>query len=198
MRKYLFLLFILLFCFTCYEVVTSLALLETNQSLVSEAAVGKWNITVNGANAQEDIHFDVTSVNVVSDPNVLEGYMAPSSTAYFNILLVPNDTDVSFRYDISIDWNNISNDEITLLGITEENGHDIIQTGKGVYSGKLSYSEILNGDTLNLRVDVKWNNNEDNNYTDSEYGVYPGKQISIPLSVHLIQYNGEDIPVYTG
>ena len=51
-------------------------------------------------------------------------------------------------------------------------------------------SDIKNGVKHNIRVYIKWINNEDNNEIDSNIGLEKGYSINIPVNIVIKQFLG--------
>ena len=125
--------------------------------------------------------------------NVKSGKLAPGVSGYFDIVIDPTDTDVSVRYDINFDFSEFENTNIVVTSIEEINNKTIVKTGTNKYTGVIPLSEIKNGVTNTIRVNVKWDNNEDNNEYDSSLGAVPNNVKNIPVFINVSQYLGETI-----
>ena len=86
---------------------------------------------------------------------------------------------------------------ITIEKIEETTSGNLIQTEENTYSKVLTVEEIKNNVINNIRVYIKWENNEENNDTDSQIGLTKDNSINIPVSVSIIQYLGETIEEYS-
>ncbi len=131
----------------------------TSASVTSSTSIARWKILVNN----DDVTLGTTSTNLITPtfpgtediaPNVL----APNTEGYFDILLDGSNTDVSFRYTITI--GNNPNSPVTELVATKyivdnDTENEITFTG----TSKQITGEInLNAQqrTKTFKVYVKW------------------------------------------
>ena len=131
----------------------------TSASVTSSTSIARWKILVNN----DDVTLGTTSTNLITPtfpgtediaPNVL----APNTEGYFDILLDGSNTDVSFRYTITI--GNNPNSPVTELVATKyivdnDTENEITFTG----TPKQITGEInLNAQqrTKTFKVYVKW------------------------------------------
>lgn len=199
MRKIIFTCCLLFLLLTVLEIGITYGLFETNKLITVDNNIAKWQIKVNNSvinNLYQN--FNVTNFVVEEDANVASGKFAPNSKGYFDIVIDPNETGVAFRYDVAFDWSKLSNTQISILDIEAIGGDALILSNKDTYSGIILLDEIQDGVTRTIRVNLEWNNDENNNLTDSEYGLNISKEILIPVSIKFSQYLGEPIEVYTG
>lgn len=169
-------------------------LFETNNVMIVNPQIGKWNIFINDTSAVEET-FEVNSITVADNTKVKDGKIAPGTSGYFDILIDPTDTDVSIRYDISFDFSQIL-DSFAIESIEEIGGLDLIQTGEFTYSNIITLEDILDDVTNTIRVYIEWINDETNNEDDSIIGMDKESYISIPISITVSQYLGEEIEEY--
>ena len=198
MKRVLIIVFLFFFLLTFYVIINrSLGLFESEQNVAINTDIGKWQVLINNASIKTDTSFQVTNVKVSNEENVLEDRLAPGTEGYFDVTIVPNDTSVAFRYDLTYSWSGVDNSYIQFLNIAETNGNTIVRTGENTYSGIFSLANIENDDTVNIRFYVQWINNDNNNASDSAYGLEE-KQLVIPVTIHLEQYLGETLVPYSG
>lgn len=187
---------IFMFGVTIYNVRDSLAVFESELTLESDATAGSWNIYVNNTNISgSTTTFTVNNVNISSNQHVVANRMAPGTSAYFDLNIVPTDTDVSIKYDITFDFSELSA-SLVVDDISELNNRTLVRTGENTYSGVITLSEIGNNVTSDVRVTIAWDNVEANNETDTELGRNVGGTISIPVRVDVTQYLGEQLVEY--
>ena len=191
-RKILYLLCAIGLFVTIYEITKSYGLFESNNNLIVESNVGKWNIIVNGTNINTSDSFVVNSINIVDSDDVQNGKMAPGSRGYFDIVIDKTDTSTSIRYDVTYDFSNLS-DSFSVDSISEINGGNLIRTGEYTYTGII---KLKDNKSNTIRTYLKWENNEDNNDTDSEIGTTINNNIVIPIVVDVSQYLGNNIIEY--
>ena len=178
-----------------YEFNASYGLFESNNNMIVNSEIGKWNVYVGGSEATSGT-FNVDSINIIDSSNVKEGRLAPSTMGYFDVVIDPRNTSVSVRYDITFDFSSITGN-FSVTAIEEVNSGNLIRTGENTYTKVISLADIKNGTTNTVRVYVKWNNIEENNDVDSVIGSTKNNYINIPVTVIVSQYLGEVIEEYT-
>lgn len=178
-----------------YEFNASYGLFESNNNMIVNSEIGKWNVYVDGSSATSGT-FTVDSINIIDSSNVKEGKLAPSTMGYFDVVIDPRDTSVSVRYDITFDFSSVTGN-FSVTAIEEVNSGNLIRTGENTYTKVISLADIKNGTTNTVRVYVKWNNIEENNEVDSVIGSTKDNYINIPVTVIVSQYLGEVIEEYT-
>ena len=115
----------------------------------------------------------------------------------FDFVIDPTDTDVSIRYDVGLDTENMTNDNLIITSISEiEEGNTLIRTDENTYTGILALSDIQDNVTNTIRVSVQWIDNPNNNSQDISMGANGDPVMRIPITVHAIQYLGETITPY--
>lgn len=181
-----------------FLMIRAYSLLESNTTRVVEKELGKWVILVNDLDVTGDeVEFEIENISYETASTVEAGRLAPGLGGHFDITIDPTDTDVSVRYDIIFDYTDINETDINISNIVETNGNELIQTGESTYTGVIPLSDIKNGGrTDNIRTSITWNNNENNNEKDSEIGLVENNTVSIPVTVKLTQYTGEEIVEY--
>ena len=185
-----------MFGITVYNIGNSFALFESDFTIDAGSTAGSWNILVNNVDITGSSGtFTVNNVNVTGNNHVVANKMAPGTSAYFDINIVPTGTDVSIRYDLTFDFSLLST-SISVDDITELNNRTLVQTGENTYSGVITLSEIENDTVSNVRVVIIWDNDENNNETDSELGMDLNGSISIPVQIDVTQYLGETLVEY--
>lgn len=192
MRKWLIILFVVLLSITAYELSVSFALFESEKEFVINSDIGKWEISVNDSLINETNAFSITSVKVNSDSNVREDYFAPGTSGYFDVVIDPNDTDVSIYYEIVCRTDYITNNQIVLNRIENVGKPDLINLANYTYAGVIPVSDIKNGIITTLRFYITWTNNDNNNDIDSLYGS-SSTSFEIPMTITFRQYTGEAI-----
>lgn len=192
-KKILYLLLISFVLITTYEILNTYGLFESEKKIVVAQDVAHWKILINGSNIIEE-EFVINSINIEDNENVLNGKIAPGTRGYFDIEIDPQ-TDTSIVYSISFDFSQI-NESVKVDSIEETINGNLIRTGESTYSKVITLNEIKENTKNNIRVYLKWENNEENNETDSKIGLTMDNYINIPISVSAMQYLGEDIEEY--
>ena len=197
MKRWLVILFVIMLFFTCYEISTSFGLFESAQNIVVNSDIGKWQIKVNDISVKDSTTFEVTNVKVSGEENVREDHFAPGTEGYFDVVIDPNDTDVSIRYDLTYRDDMIQNEQISISNVEVVSGSNVVKVGEKSYAGVISLDDIESGNNIVVRFYVIWSNNDTNNEIDSLYG-NNSMTFEIPIEINFIQYTGEEIIEYNG
>ncbi len=187
---------------TILEIRQTYAVFYSEMSGKSGSSIGKWNIEINNTNISSGVNnnFEIDSLVIESNSNVKAGKLAPGTLGSFNLIINPTNTNVSIKYDITIDKSNLSNSNIKFDSIDEiaDDGVDLVRTGESTYTGIIKLSKI-NGNYLNnVKICFSWNNDEQNNEKDSIIGSLKNNKLNIPINVSITQYLGENIVPYSG
>ena len=194
--KSLILLSIILIAIIVYQIIHIYAVFNSEVSGNIEFEKGKWNIFVNGTEISSGIdkEFVIDKINVDNVANVKEGKLAPGVTGDFEISINPTNTNVSVRYDISLNQEGLTNKNIKIKSIEETaEGNSLINTAENTYTGIMPLEKIQTGVVNNIKVEIEWKTEEANNEEDTELGVVYNSKLEIPIKVHFSQYLGEEI-----
>lgn len=195
-KKVFILLTIIMLCFTIYKIVSTYALLESKTQKNVKADIGKWNITLNSEDVTTSAtkEFVMDSFKISQSPYTKENKIAPGMNGIFEIEIKPQDTQVSIRYDITIDESKLTNQAIKLNEVIEKNNNNtIIKTNENTYTGVIPLEKIdLNYSDL-VEISFAWENIEENSMNDIEIGSVYDTNIEIPITVQFSQYLGESI-----
>lgn len=172
-------------------------LFESNVDLEANSKLAKWVVYVNSIDVVSNNTFVIDTLNIDNDDNVMDGKMAPTSTAYFDVFINCYGTEVSVRYDLTLDFSSLDNPGLTFEGVEETNGKKLVKTGDNTYTGIITVAEISQGVIDDVRVKLTWVNDEDNNDNDYAVGSKDIRDVNIPVSVSVSQYLGEDINEYS-
>lgn len=180
---------------TIYEITNTYGLFESNINMDVDSKVATWNILINDTNIGKSETFTIDNFISEEDSTVASGKIAPGTSGYFNINIDPSTTQVSIRYDLTFDFSKLDN-LFTITKVEEKNGYNLIKTGPNTYSNVITLNEIKENKTNNIRVYIKWDNNEENNDKDTEIGLTENNTLNIPVSITVLQYSGEKIEPY--
>lgn len=180
---------------TIYEITNTYGLFESNINMNADSKLATWNILINDTNIGKSETFNIDNFISEEDRTVASGKIAPGTSGYFNININPSTTQVSIRYDLTFDFSKLDN-LFTITKVEEKNGYNLIKTGPNTYSNVITLNEIKENKTNNIRVHIKWNNNEENNDKDTEIGLTENNTLNIPVSITVLQYSGEKIEPY--
>ena len=194
------LLTIIAFAISIYYIVTVYAVFYSEATGTVESDLAKWNIFINGTNISSGVteEFTMSVFNVENNANIETGKIAPGLRGNFIISINPVDTEVSVRYDISIDTSYLEDKKITLVSV-EETGtsNTITKTGENTYTGVMLRKNIKNNYKNDIKITFYWKNDEANNEQDTSIGTTFNSKLQVPVVVNVIQYLGEEISEYT-
>lgn len=200
MKKFTMVLTPFFFLVMILIVVGSYSLFESQRVNTTNLEIAKWEIKVNESLLSGNSStFTVNNFTWSTSPYVMEGKAAPGLDGYFDIIIDPNDTDTSIRYDVTFDFSNLDNNQFSITEIKELDDKSIVRTGEYTYSNIITLDEIENSETNTIRVYIEWINDEANNIKDSELGTVLNSQLMIPVSVDVTQYiDGDTLTPYIG
>ena len=195
-KSKLWILFIIAFCLTAYIIIDTFALFESNFNESTNVAIGKWTIKLNNNDITNGttVEFPIENFTTNENNHTTSGYFGPGSSGYFDVVLDPGDTDVSIRYDITLDIAEDLPGNISYY--LSVDGNSMTRTGEFTYSGVLDIEDIDDGVTPTLRINIAWNDIGSYNESDTNLGIVYNNNITIPVIVHVIQYLGEPILPY--
>ena len=186
---------------TFFAILTFLLLVVTYGVFQSKVVRGTsikiaaWVVQVNdGIVSSEEKKFTIHDIVWNTSSNVLEGKVAPGIDGYFDIVIDPNNTDVSIRYDIEndIDYLKNINTSFEVYKVEELNNNDLLLTDKDTYTGLIT---LDNSVSHTIRTYVKWQDIEENNESDYITST-ENANFEIPVNVIVSQYTGEEIVEY--
>jgi hypothetical protein len=195
-KSRLWILFIIAFCLTAYIIIDTFALFESNLNESTSVPIGKWSIKLNNNDITNGttVEFPIENFTTNENNHTTTGYFGPGSSGYFDVVLDPGDTDVSIRYDITLDIAEDLPGNISYF--LSVDGNAMTRTDEFTYSGVLDIADIDNGVTPTLRINIVWNDIGSYNESDTNLGIVYNNNITIPVRVHVIQYLGEQIIPY--
>lgn len=197
-KKLLWLCMCIIIVVIIYEIIHIYAVFYSEMTGNVQFENGKWNIYVNGTEISTGVTttFTVDQISIDESSHVKVGNLAPGLSGDFEIAINPTDTDVSVRYDITLDRENMTNDNIRIIGITEtEDNNTLTRTGEDTYTAVIPLQKIKNGTTNNIRISIEWVDTEDATQ-DILVGATSNPKLHIPITVHFSQYSGETITEY--
>ena len=156
-KKIIFLTFCIsiLLCFLTIQ--ETYAKYSTSNNTTTNMSIARWRILVNDFDVRNNLSQETVIEPVFSgNSNIADGYIAPTATGYFDVLIDATDTDVSFSYSITVGQN--TNNEVDDLIITGysigTNGTVQNYTNSGITG---SISNAAQDKTISLRIYVTWN-----------------------------------------
>lgn len=141
---------------------------QTNVDAEADIKVARWHILVNNQDVRNNSETKTKiTPTFIGTTHIKEGVIAPTASGYFDIIIDCSSVDVSFSY------------EITMVTDDDSNVKDFIVTGYSLNGGEKI--NIANGDkivnniyqkdninNINIRVYVKWNDDEGSTMDNSE------------------------------
>lgn len=197
-KSLLWVLVIVFLAFSFMMFADTLALFEDNAVALGNFDVGKWiikisDVTITDGETQEIV---VDSFIYEQNSHIASGYIAPGSSAYFNLVLDASECDVAVKYDITFDFDSINySDNITITVEDENENSSIVMTGPSTYSGVIDLESL--DDEVELKVTITWEDIAAFNEQDTALGEVYGNKLVVPITVNAIQYLGETITPYT-
>ena len=162
---------------------------------------GTWNIIVNGTEISKGVEtkFVIDQINTQENGHVITGKLAPGLSGNFEITINPKDTDVAVKYDVSLNQENLKNQNLKIKSVEEvQEGETLTKTGENTYTGIISLEKIKSGVFHKIKVEVEWIDDGQNDTEDTKLGIVYNSKLEIPITVHACQYLGETIIPYEG
>lgn len=194
LKKVLFLLMMCILVLLIYKIIDIYAVFHSEVEANVKLENGVWNIIVNGTKISTGVEtqFVIDQITTTEDIHVKPGRLAPGLTGSFEIAISPEDTNVSIKYDIILEREELENSNLKIKSIQEiENGYQLIKTDENTYTGVISLQDINNGTKHKIKMEVEWTDDGTNDENDTETG--KKHKLQIPITFHAIQYLGEEI-----
>ena len=150
------------------------------------AQVATWKVQVNGTDIVAQNTFTANSINWTTNANIAEGYIAPSSTGTFDIVINPTGSKVAMKYELSIDTEAFQDYPQIAISSVKVGSTPISADGSGKYTGVIPLSEVEAGTEKTLTVTIEWTNSESNNTSDTTIGSTI-QEFEIPVTVTVTQ-----------
>ena len=195
-KKVLFLLMMSVFILLIYKIIDTYAVFHSEIEANVQLENGVWNITVNGTNITTgtNTEFVIDQIETTENSHVKPGKLAPGLSGSFEIAINPVDTNVSVRYDIILNQEELGETNLKIKSIEEiAQNYQLIKTAENTYTGVIPLSEINNGINHRIKMEVEWVDENLNNEGDTSIGTDTAHKLQIPITVHAIQYLGEEI-----
>lgn len=200
--KKIYLVYICIILVLIYCIIQIYAVFQSEVEGTINFTNGVWKIRVNNTDISKGVNktFTVGEIEVKNNDHIKQGNLAPGSVGTFDISIDPEGTDVSVRYDVSLNQENLTNKNITIKSITETaEGENLTKTAENTYTGIIPLEKIKQGVENNIKVEIEWKDDETNNEQDLETGSQSENyKLEIPVVVHVSQYLGEEIVAYEG
>ena len=128
-----------------YGIVRIYALFHSELYAKVQLKNGTWTILVNSTDITKgtDVKFTIDNIQIQENEHVKSGKLAPGLIGNFKISINPTDTDVSVRYDINLDKEKLTNDNMQIKSIKETLlGNELVQVAENTYAGVITLEEI--------------------------------------------------------
>lgn len=174
-------------CLTFGQILSSFGVFETKLEGAKDLKVAKWHIYVNDydLNGTEN-KFYVDNVTYTNSKGETVQKFAPGVTGTFLLVIDPKDTEVSFKYDLSIDLSSSGYEQIKVDSIEGIDG-TVLTNQNNVYSRTVPLSDIKALKTDKIKVTFSWTWDDQYNESDSTLGLIADKTFSIPISIKFDQ-----------
>lgn len=145
-KKILILLIICVIALLIYKFISIYAIFYSQVSGNLKFENGTWNIIVNGTEISKgtQVDFVIDNINIENDKNVKKDKIAPGLGGDFAITINPKDTDVSVKYEITLDKKNLK--ESNFLGIKSikeiQANNEVVRTGANTYTGVIPLDRV--------------------------------------------------------
>lgn len=190
---------IIVIFYTIYKIITTYALFQSEAEGMLQGDIADWKIIVNNDNISRGINqtFKINEIELGTEETIKNGKIAPGINGDFYITIIPKDTQVSIRYDLTIDTTTIEESNIEVTGIEEIiEANSLVKTDKYTYSGIIPLEKINKGITNKIKVSIQWKNNEENNEKDTEFGSVWNSKLDLPVTINVTQYASEELEEY--
>lgn len=162
----------------------SLARYSSTSTGTADAQVATWSVKVNDTDIVQTATFtlDEDDIQWSDSEYIADGYIAPSRTGTFSLVLDTTGSKVAVQYSIAVDDSAL--DDYAQINITRVNNQAFNGSS---YTGMIP---LANVDTpLTIPVQIEWTNDEANNASDTTIGSTV-TEFSIPITVTAEQYLG--------
>lgn len=130
---------------------------RTDANANTNITIAKWKLLVNNQDIKEDNDFSRTITPVFSgDANTKAGIIAPNAEGYFDVVIDGTDTDVTYKYTLSI---SVSSDSVVQdLAITHYtvNSGDLLTFSTNNYVLEETVPQDATSKVKSYRFFVKW------------------------------------------
>ena len=147
LKKVLFLLMMCILALLIYKIIDIYAVFHSEVEANVKLENGVWNITVNGTKISTGVEtqFVIDQITTTEDIHVKPDRLAPGLSGNFEIAISPEDTNVSIRYDITLNQEELGSSNLKIKSVEEiQNGYELIKTAENTYTGIISLNDIQN------------------------------------------------------
>ena len=196
-KKVFILLMMSVFILLIYKVIDIYAVFHSEVEANVQLEQGVWNIIINGTDITTGTktEFVIDQISTTENSHVKPGKLAPGLSGSFEILINPENTNVSVRYDITLNQDEIGKSNLKIKSIEETvQNYQLIKTAENTYTGIMLLDDINKGINHKIKMEIEWVADEEiSNEADTILGTDVSHKLQIPITVHAIQYLGEEI-----
>lgn len=156
----------------------------------ADFGIARWKIKINNQSILSNTSITNTITPTLSgNDNVEDGYIAPTSEGYFDIVIDTSAVDVSYSYNVSTTVAQDSSvKDLIVTGYSINGGSKVSITNDNpdISNTVLQSSKV---DTINLRIYIKWDDSASatmNNSEDTEVGIN-GEQAKLNVLLSFVQ-----------
>lgn len=206
MKKLIIIFLLIMIIISTYQMINIYALYKSEISADGKLTLGTWNIQLN-ENDIKNGQFETAYIGIKNDYNdhTEEGTIAPGGEGYFEIQIDPSGTDVSIIYTIELNMEFENENTKPAIAIKSIENYYYDQQGEkveddtvesiidnNIIKGIITLQAINNQYVNKVKVNVKWENDENNNDKDTELGKNQVGLI-VRTNVEAKQYIGETL-----
>ena len=165
---------------TTLIVVETYALFETNASGNTEFDIGRWIIYLNNNDVKTARTISLSNFTYVNGSHTQNGYFAPGSEAYFDLIIDASNSDVSVEYSLEIDDSVLTDYPNIYFTVTDlSNNQPVVGS---TYNGLIRLSDQSKVDSL--RITLVWD--DQIQYDDNDTSLI-GEDLEFVITANFIQ-----------
>lgn len=155
MKKLLLIIAILFLSLTVFELINSYGVFETKTRADSDLKIAKWNIAVNNADLNgQNQTFLIDNITYTNTEGVSTNKFAPGTSGTFLLEIDPQDTEVAFKYELSIELPP-EYSQIQIDSIEGQNGTNLTYQD-GIYSKVVPLNDVKAQKKDQIKVTFTW------------------------------------------
>jgi len=139
----------------CLAIVDTYGVFETNASATSSFNIGSWEILLNGNDISLNQDITISDFVYQNNTHIEDGYFAPGSTAYLDLVINASNCDVAMEYELELDTSEFDDYPNISLVVTDMATNTVI-------SGDTVQGQILlnsQSKIVTLRFSLVWTDN---------------------------------------
>ena len=176
----LFIIAIFVLLITTFLIVETYALFETDATGEKEIDIGKWTILLNGNDVVETKTITINDFVYNNGQHTENGYFAPGTSAYFDLIIDASSSDVSVSYQLEIDDSVLEEYPNIYFNVTDLDSNETVNTTN--YEGLIRLSDSSKVD--HIRINLVWDNQSQ--YDESDTSLIDG-ELEFPITANFIQ-----------